>query len=278
MKQLILIAGTAMVVSSSAGAAVLTHFDFEVANEGVSSTPLSPAAPTPSIDTNSDSTSTGVTLSGLAVGTGGNGSGPSGAESSKYTSHRTGVHDYATGQYGTGSPNNWYNGSGGQNGNGTTSLGAMYLSKNDVANGATTSSSSDYISFGVSANAGNQLNLATLKFFLLETNNDNAVFSVYYSTNSFTDSALLGTANTAIPESYGSAFSFDLSTIAALQSVPSSSAVGFRIYVADGTQSSGGRSLRFDDIIIEGTVVPEPSALAAMASLSPLALRRRRSA
>ena len=74
--------------------------------------------------------------------------------------------------------------------------------------------------------------------------------------------------------------SLDLTTVAGLQNM--TSIVRFRIYANTGTggAQNTGRSVDFDDVVVNGTVaeifVPEPTTL-ALAAAGVTMLRRRRS-
>lgn len=272
-----LLAALAALAANAASTAhsqvILARYDFEVANPGVDSTPNTPANPNTLAPVN---LAAGLTASAISLG---GDLTVSGGGTSTNTSHRTGVHDYNSGVY-PGSATDFV-ASGGQNANGTTASGALYLSKAQVSNGtAVDTATSEYFAFNLTPQAGNTLQLSSLSLFALETGgNDGAVLSLYYSFDNFATFNLVGAGNITIPESYGSGLSIDLSSIAELQDVDSSESLAFRVYTADGNNGSAGRSLRFDDVIVRGTVIPEPGAGALLAlGLAAVCLVRRRRA
>ncbi|MBK1855185.1 PEP-CTERM sorting domain-containing protein [Verrucomicrobiaceae bacterium 5K15] len=125
-----------------------------------------------------------------------------------------------------------------------------------------------FISFTVSTDAGT-LNLENLSFNVMGTNRRALDYEVRSSLDSF--ASTLASGGITVTDA---AQNVDLSA-AAFDSV---SNIEFRIYVDDRlSNGNGGSGTAFDDVVLNGTLVPEPSstALLGLGGLA-LILRRRR--
>lgn len=162
---------------------------------------------------------------------------------------------------------------------GLSGAGNVFV-RSDVTPGdqALALSGNSYFTFTLTPGAGITLDLTTLTFDTLYNNAGtsvaNAVAATYflrYSGDSF--GANIGASFT---ENYqdtsagtATARSVDLS---ALNDI--TTATEFRIYIYDGS-SNLNRTVRLDNVVLNATVIPEPSA-ALLGSLGLLALLRRR--
>ncbi len=166
-----------------------------------------------------------------------------------------------------------------QSGSGVFSSGSW-----STASSVNPATSTDYLDFSFTAANGYQLSLTSLTLKVAGSNTAPNTLAVYYSANGFASATLADTnktitaTNNATPNN----FTYTLSSV-------TGTSFEFRIYGfgatgVDGTSgSSGSGSLRFDDIIVNGsltaTAVPEPSTYAALAGLAALGAgwwRRRR--
>lgn len=167
----------------------------------------------------------------------------------------------------------------------TSGYGNAFLNR---ANTGTAKSESHYFEFTVTPDVGKKLNLTTLNFFYgdaqIEASPTVLNLGLYTSVDSYVDQvgstlswspadtvALVATDyfKTASGVQYAS---LDLSG-AAFQNL--TTATTFRIYGWDNTNVGG--QLRIDDVQLNGSVIPEPSA-ALLGSLGLFGLFRRRRA
>jgi hypothetical protein len=162
----------------------------------------------------------------------------------------------------------------------TSDLGNAFLNR---ANTSTVKSESHYFSFTVTPDADNKLNLTTLNFFYGDAQTEASPtvlnLGLYTSVDSYAaqvGSTLSWSPSATIAPTYFTTASgaqyatLDLSG-PAFQNL--TTATTFRIYGWDN--STVGGQLRIDDVQLNGTVVPEPSA-ALLGGLGLLALLRRR--
>ncbi|HLL88586.1 MAG TPA: PEP-CTERM sorting domain-containing protein [Tepidisphaeraceae bacterium] len=269
-KLVLLGAVLAALPAAASRAAVLANYNFEVASEGVDSTPTSPALSVSSTDADANSTATALGLGSGVAGTGGNGFGPNGTEASPFTSRRTGVHDYAAGSYG----GFFYTGSSGAAaGTQGNAPGSLYVSyAGTPATIAEARTGNDYVGFSLAGDGGATLNLSSFSVDYTRFNNDAPLAQLYASTDGFATPAIdVGAISTTADSVYTNNV-LDLSTISALQNV---AGVEFRIYFADSS-GSAGRAHSIDNVTVNGTaVVPEPAALGLIGVGAMGALRRR---
>ncbi|MEM6334120.1 MAG: PEP-CTERM sorting domain-containing protein [Planctomycetota bacterium] len=101
---------------------------------------------------------------------------------------------------------------------------------------------------------------------------DSRAFS--YSIDGGTNFVLVGTDSGSLGSSWATE-TYDLSAVTA---VDDQSSVIFRITLDGGSTTSSSGNNRFDNITIEGTVIPEPASLALLAAGLGVAGLRRRSA
>ncbi|MGJ8655205.1 MAG: PEP-CTERM sorting domain-containing protein [Akkermansiaceae bacterium] len=132
----------------------------------------------------------------------------------------------------------------------------------------------DYIEFLVTAGAGFTLDLTTLTFDFARAERGTNDYAVLTSVDGFSAYAALvdQAAPEGLPSVAGAAQSVDLSA-AAYQGL---SDITFRVIFDDRQNDTGGASASvIDNIIVNGTVVPEPSSTALL-GLGGLALILRR--
>ncbi len=145
----------------------------------------------------------------------------------------------------------------------------------------------DWLGFTLAATSGNTLKLAELSFYYAYTNTSGtatgaATFEVRSSADNYTSA--IGSFSQAVVNSTTPAWQQASVGLTALQ-YQNLDTITFRIYLDDGANSSGNTQLRLDTVALTGvsdaSVVPEPSSAAALAGLAGLglvALRRRRAA
>lgn len=138
-------------------------------------------------------------------------------------------------------------------------------------------SSNAYIQFTIQPESLTQpLSLDSISLDAAKGGNSNArSFRLAYSVDGFTTSTLLGGADFAagINGWQFANFSFDLSGITALQNTDKT--ISFRLYGAGGAANN---QMGFDNITVNGEVIPEPGSLALLAAGGLLMLPRRRQA
>ena len=156
-----------------------------------------------------------------------------------------------------------------------------YLGNGSIAAGSTSSPGNDYWEFTLTPGLGISIDYTTLVFDWIAptwtAGNPNTVSwdvrtsaDGYASTLGVKSASTSGLTSTQVGQS---AFTADLSSL-----VTTSSALTFRIYnyKLNATAMSGAQ-MRVDNVVVNGTVIPEPSAsLLLAAGLTGVALTRRR--
>jgi len=167
----------------------------------------------------------------------------------------------------------------------SSGTGTLFARSTAVANTGTDPgvNASERVEFSVTLDNGPALSLQNITGTLEADAGDfwQANYSMFASTDDFATSTSLGTAS---DPSGGSATAFDIS-LASLGNVTGT--VKFRLvpYAEFFTndegeleQPSNGKILRLDDVVVNGTVVPEPASVALMGLGGLLMLGRRRQA
>ncbi len=176
--------------------------------------------------------------------------------------------------------------SGGEPGhNGLSGAGNVYFRANGLTTtiaGAIAATPPDYFTFTITPGAGTQYQLDNLKFTFGVQNDSGTPFTgsvaLYSSLNGF--SSQIGSISTRsiaanTPLQWNEAVTINLSDFPTLTP---SAPVEFRFYAAISDLSGfnvDNRLVRLDDIQLNGTLIPEPSA-ALLGSLGALALFRRK--
>lgn len=136
-------------------------------------------------------------------------------------------------------------------------------------------SNEDYFSFTITPtlNLGQSLNFTSFTFDVAGRNsNSNSMYVLRSSADSFaTTLGVTGTIGLASAPAFFVASSFNLSDDSILQGV--TAATTFRLYLIDNRGSTA--HILLDNVILNATTIPEPSA-ALLGSLGMLALMRRR--
>jgi hypothetical protein len=155
------------------------------------------------------------------------------------------------------------------------------------ADAAAAIASGDFVTFTLQAAPGNLLSLASLdpiQYRRSGTGPTNGLLQ-YSTGGSFTDLTTFDYSNST--SSGASLSAVDLSGVAALQNIPASTQVTFRIANYGATGSSGtwylfdvGTDAGVNDFVVNGTtgiLVPEPAtvALVGLCSLATIGIRRR---
>lgn len=138
----------------------------------------------------------------------------------------------------------------------------------------------DYFTFTITPTTGTTLNLSSLTFDYANYTNDGTFPTETFFARSNQDSFAANLAS-AVTATTGSAGVFATATItlgAAFQNL--TTPVEFRIYLSDGTNDAD-RGALIDNVVLNGTAIPEPStwAMLGVGSILLLAgqkLRRRR--
>lgn len=267
LKTLLPIAG-AILLTTASNAAVIAGYSF--------GTNLSPTSTSP----------TGI--SGVtAIGSG---SGITGISSSQgYTTAR----GYGSGVAGDTVATRSTSGSGGTNGSFfVRAAGGDGLTLTTAINGGQTittpnsstfsSSANDYFGFSLTVDSGFQLSLSSMTFDAAlnsATVNPNQV-SLLISPTGFTSSDSLGdrTITTVTTTGAYQDFNIDLSAVSGLQNLAAGTYEA-RFYVYGGTVSANSNDpTRFDNIVLNGTVIPEPTTAVLAGAFGILGLLRRRRA
>ena len=164
------------------------------------------------------------------------------------------------------------------------------LSSSDLAGALSGGSdaTADYLTFTIRAAAGQTLSLTSLTFdhFISNANaNFTSNLSVFASLNDFATAPTAGselatsTASTgdtisgSDPVVYNDDFTVSLSD-PAFQNLTSATTVTFRIYGFDNLDISGNIN-RLDNLVVNGTVIPEPATV-LLSAIGALGLLRRK--
>lgn len=149
-------------------------------------------------------------------------------------------------------------------------------------------SANEFYTVTLTPTGGNMLSFSTLSFNGWANEAFNAESYTFFLRTSLTGTTTLGSetrtykvANTTAPSGSGSAISFDISGISALQNVTSATTFMIGIYINNRPASGFLGNMRMDSIQVDGTVSPIPEPSAAMLSLvgfGALLRRRQRSA
>ena len=155
------------------------------------------------------------------------------------------------------------------NTSGVTSVNAA------AVNGSGIPTSTTYVTFKATAASGMMLDLTSLSVDITKGGNGGPRgFQLFYSTDGFVSNAgLLGSYSKANNEGTDQLFS---NASVDLSSIPDASEVTFRF---NQFVPSGGNSLRYDNVLLNGdVVVPEPSTALLMGLAGSMLLLRRRKA
>lgn len=167
---------------------------------------------------------------------------------------------------------------------GTAGSNWLWNNNQNWTAGGTPVSGSHYFQFSLTAAAGSQLDLSTLSFNWQAAINNSALgntfsYQVFYSTDGTNYNALGSVGTKLVGNDLGASVT-DWGTISAesvdLSGIADISTVTFRIAEASSTTTTTGSfAFFYQNISVNGDVVPEPSA-ALLGSLGLLALLRRR--
>ncbi len=255
--RLFLISTLASLAIGSTQAAILVHYGFETIEDGASPATLQ---------------AIGVSAGVLANNGAGNplGGSPLGLFSA---STYTGNHTNGTGiNVGTGGTTAAGTGSGNVL-SFRANAGQTLIQATTTSSGIPTSQ--EYFSFTLSGTVGNTLDLSSISFDFAKggTGNDRGVV-VWYSTDAFAGNAFAlgnGSENSAVILS-ANTDQLARNVSYSLASLPDTvGSIEFRFY----STNASGNTIKLDNIIVEGVVVPEPGSL-LLASLGMLGLLRRR--
>ncbi len=141
---------------------------------------------------------------------------------------------------------------------------------NQWVTGSSSADTSEYLSFGLQANAGFNLSLTQLTFKESRSATGPASMSIALWVDGVLRETSFTFATTNTSSTTTASMSLRTFDFADLTSITATSLVQFRVYAWGGTGSTG--TLRLDDLSISGNVsaVPEPSAYAAFAGAAVL--------
>lgn len=155
----------------------------------------------------------------------------------------------------------------------------MLGSETNGNNVVSTVEAEDYWSFTVTTTVGTLLNLDSLTFRYGGSTDITSNIFVRSSADGFTNNLAFSTSDTVltytVPGGTTGSFAPDPTSIP-LPGHQNLSAITFRIYGYDTTSSANTSGVRLDDVILNGTVIPEPSTLLTLTTASLLLLPCRR--